>query len=331
MNGKEILGANAGPSTLQKRNTNVDVFRCMLMFLIVLHHSYVRGPWYANGALWTLWFSTFIHWHVDGFIGISGWFGIDFKWRKFVRLWVLMAFYGCLLFFVGRILKVQDISFSLNFGGWFGGSYLALMFCAPFLNRAIDGMVTAGKRAVLSAWGMCAIMMTLTWCPGHLFTGVNANHVSQFSFTTMVFVYCTGRLVRVMFPRPLSLKVLLLGPLVFLGTILVIGGGKTLLQVYRGKPHGAAAWDFLTVYNAPHVWVMAISMLLIFAWHVKCPLWLGRVCSFLAPSMFSVYLIHEVSPLGRCAISFLEQCPPLSTTPVELFSLLQLSYMWDAS
>lgn len=284
------------------RNLNIEAFRCLLMFLVVLHHSLVRGPWYANGALWTLWFSTFIHWHVDGFVSISGWFGIRFKWQKVVRLWALIAFYW-MLFGKGVVVS----------GGWFGGSYLALMMVAPLLNAAVECLQRESIGKLLGTWGLFAAMMTLTWAPGHLLTGMNANHVDQFSFTTMVFVYVTARVAHVFKDCRWKLSRLILGPLIYFASILFIGGGKTLLQMHRGVSHMAAAWDWLTVYNAPHVWIMAISMLLIFVWYVKLPAWIARVCAFCAPSMFSVYLIHEANPWGHDMIMRIEQW--LSSVP----------------
>lgn len=282
------------------RNPSIEVLRCLLMFLIVLHHAWVNGPWYSNGALWTLVFSTFIHWHTDGFIGISGWFGINFRWKKFIKLWGLVAFYGLIF---GNGINAC----------WFGGNYLALMLCAPFVNAAVEGVASKGRDFALRVWGLVALALTLTWMPLHGFTAVNAVGGTQFSFTTFVFVYATARLARLLLNHPLPLRKVLIGPIVFFSSILMIGGSKTLLQVYRGVPQGASAWDWLTVYNAPHVWIMAFSMLMLFVWHVRVPAWLGRLCAFLAPSLFSVYLIHACNDVGTGVICSAEKWLMMNT------------------
>lgn len=291
-----------------KRDANVEVFRCLLMALIVLNHCYCFGPWYANGAMWTLFFTTFIHWHVDAFIGISGWFGIKTTAKKFLRLWGLMMFYnivGCALtYWLCPHRFAWSQLFSL--GAWFGGCYLALMLIAPLLNAGIDALVNSRRAALLAGGGVMAIV-ALTWLPGHFMTGINANGSGQFSFVNMMGVYIVARILKQINFEKVSLKTLMIGPMIWAIGIVMIGGAKTLLQVVRRLPHTSATWDFLAFYDAPHYWVMALSMLLIFVWHVRVPDWLGRVCLFIAPSMFPIYLMHTTTGIGHEVMFRLEE------------------------
>jgi len=79
--------------TRSTRSGGVELFRCILMFLIVLYHSWYYGLFgYEHGAYpiysyWTLLFSAFILWHVDGFVAISGWFGIRFTLKVLGVIW----------------------------------------------------------------------------------------------------------------------------------------------------------------------------------------------------------------------------------------------------
>lgn len=133
------------------RNPNVEFFRCLLMGLIVLGHCYCRGPWYGSAAVWTLFFTTFIHWHVDAFVAISGWFGIKTTLKRFARLWGLMMFYNMIGCALTHWLYPSKFSWNQLFalGGWFGGCYLALMLMAPLLNAGIEALVQKSHKQAL--------------------------------------------------------------------------------------------------------------------------------------------------------------------------------------
>lgn len=130
-----------------KRNPNIEVFRCLLMFLIVLHHCAYCGYFKKDDSQWLMLilYTGFTMWHVDGFIAISGWFGVRFSWKKFAALWGEMAFYTLLSFFwtwgVGGSFSLKSLIVN---GGWFGGTYLMFMFFAPLLNEAIESAVVHG-------------------------------------------------------------------------------------------------------------------------------------------------------------------------------------------
>lgn len=281
------------------RNLNIDVFRCLLMFLIVLNHAFIRGEWSYNQKLWALPFSCLIAWHVDGFVAISGWFGIKFSWRKFFRLWALMAWYTVINAIIGRV--VFDIPITANSlvvsGGWFGGTYLALMLASPFLNAGVCAIINDYGFKV---WILLAAMVTFNWAPAKLMSAVSISGGGQFSLITLAFVYVTARVLKTKLQVIIPLKRLMLGPGLFLLTVFAIGVGKSLLDMGRGSNDHfvAASFDWLTYYDGPHVWIMAMSLLMIFEWHLKIPRWLGGVCSTLRPSIFPVYLIHE-SAWGR--------------------------------
>lgn len=52
-------------------------------------------------------------------------------------------------------------------------------------------------------------------------------------------------------------------------------------------------------YNAPHIIIMAVAVLLYFAWYVKVPCWIARIASVCGPSMFAVYLLHGPCSFGH--------------------------------
>lgn len=78
----------------QHRDISVDAFRCLLMFLIVLHHAACHGYFRNDTEYWSLpiIFTLLTYWHVDGFIAISGWFGVRFSLSRFFSLFGVIAF-----------------------------------------------------------------------------------------------------------------------------------------------------------------------------------------------------------------------------------------------
>lgn len=112
-----------------QRDGNVEVFRGILMFLIVAYHTFLHSSYSGSKALWTVCFTALICWHVDGFLAIGGWYGMKFRWGKVFRFIGHMAFYGacsCLYYWIVG-MPLRD-PFGCFFGAWFGESYLALIF-----------------------------------------------------------------------------------------------------------------------------------------------------------------------------------------------------------
>ena len=284
-----------------KRNASVETFRCLLMFLIVLGHAFSHGIWSTTTGWWTLLFSTLIIWHVDGFVGISGWFGIKFSWMKFARLWGLCLFYTVL----GAAYQYcfARPSFSIKslvvHGGWFTGTYMMLMMIAPILNAGLEQLHKKSPRALLAAWGGVALGVMANWCPGHLMTGMKVGGGHDYSILTMIFVYVSARCARLLELDRLPLRKLMLAPIAFVGGIVVLGGVQQLYMVaLKGLPFEPSSFRYWTVYQAPHVAAMAIGMVLIFVSHVKVPAVVGKFADFCAPSMFGVYLMSDTTSFG---------------------------------
>ena len=276
------------------RNSNIEVFRCLLMFLIVLYHYGNECVARGSTSFWSLIFTAFILWHVDGFVAISGWFGIKFSWLKFFRLWGLIVFY----WFLGLVyrgfqtvwhLVPNDFYFT---GGWFGGTYLALMLFSPILNAGLKSLVAESARKAWYCWGLFAAIIFLGWIPFHLFTCVEASGGGSHTFLTMMFVYVTARMCALTDMSKIRLKWIVLAWIGFFGGVFLTGLPKMYL-VYRRT--GMADWsrcNWLVGYDAPFVVLMAIATFLFFMCHAKLPQWICRCATFIGPSTFAIYLMH---------------------------------------
>lgn len=286
---------------VSQRNGNIEVFRCLLMFLIVLYHNWYYGI-FPKETWWAPFFSSLIVWHVDGFVAISGWYGIKFSWKKFFSLWGVIVFYsvlGLILWkvfdgetFPGRSVLLGTWSPFIS-GGWFGGSYLALMLMAPFLN------VTLFNLKGFSEWGLVALAITLGWAPQHLFSAVAPSGLGSGTICTLVFIYVTGRVLRLNVKRPIPARFLCLIIIAYVTLTLGATWGVLLFERSRGLPPNLWVTKFYWTYFAPHVWTFAFALLMLFEWHVRFPNWVCRLFSFFAPSMFGVYLLHDVIHFGH--------------------------------
>lgn len=199
-----------------QRNGGIEFLRCLLMFLIVFGHSCYYGalPW--TKCYWLVALILSIRWHVDSFVAISGWFGIKFRWDKVTRLIGVMVFYSALSWLYSGCFGVVT-------GGWFGGSYLMLMFLAPLINAGVVGLMEKSSRLAWSAWLAFAAGMTLNWLPHHAFSGCAPTGGGSHTLLTMMFVYVTARMVSLA-KSPVLERQVLQYSIPFALSVVIIGG-----------------------------------------------------------------------------------------------------------
>ena len=269
------------PVLENKRNAHLDVLRCLAMFAIVLCHVYQHDTAIVPAsATRDMLFLLLIRWHVDVFVGLSGWFGMTFSVRKFGKIWGLMAFYSLASVLVGRFAMGLSTPLRID-GGWFGNAYLCLLLVIPILNAAIENLVSKGDRTAWLAWAGFAIMVMFNWISHKCYFGIFAVGVSSHSLAQMVFVYFTVRLFRLT-------RVIDHTRLWHIGTAAVIFiAGCVVL--------GKARTDYI----APHTVAMALALLVFFDKHIHFPQWIARACVWMAPSMFGVYLLHGLTSFGK--------------------------------
>lgn len=284
---------------LKLRDANVEAFRCILMFIIVLYHCFVHGIFEESHAYWTVIFSSFLMWHVDGFVAISGWFGIRWSLGKFLQLFWTILFYSLLSFIYVAIFRRESLALRhvCVSAGWFGGTYLMLMMLAPLLNLCIEGLCRMSRVEILKGWGLFALAMFLTWVPRNLFTGVNASGAGGFSIIMMIFMYMTVRLIRLK-DMPIKLKHVGIGVGTFFLGILSMGVLSVAVRLIKHHPIDGTCFRAFCSYNAPYVWLMAVSLMVCFGKSIHVPERVGKVVRFIGPSMFGIYLCHDTTSFG---------------------------------
>ncbi len=295
---------------VSKRNPSIEMFRCVVMFMIVLYHCWVHGIYKEDHSWWSLFFCAALMWHVDAFVAISGWFGIKFSLKKYWHLYSQALFYSILSMIYVFLTSGKGYGVS---AGWFGGTYLMLMLVAPILNLAIEKLVELPKKDVLYIWGLMAAGIFFAWCPKHLFTAINPSGGGGFSIFMFVFLYITVRLIKLLDVQFKKWHYLVAVSFLFIGSL-----GTGLLSVInaliRGREIHGRMLNGWSTYDAPFVWIMAIAMLLIFVKYVRMPEWLNKVAAFVGPSTFGMYLLHDTTSFGRLIYQIPEQYLETNTT-----------------
>lgn len=289
-----------GSQKAGRRNGDVEVFRCLLMFLIVAYHCFIYGPCSQSKALWTMCFTVLICWHTDGFLAISGWYGIRFKWSRFWGMVGQFGFYGALsciyCWMTGSSFRGVTYSFM---GGWFGSTYLALMALSPLINRAVEVGWERCRGFVFAGVGLIAALLLLSWITGRF--GVGMAPVKSFgiySVLLMVYLYCVARLLRKMFEgKKPRLWALFVGIGVFVLALLLYHLADVLHQHATGVGiTGIGA--YFAAFDAPQTVLMTFALLLLFVYYVRLPKWCGDFAVRLSPYLFGVYLCHATTSFG---------------------------------
>lgn len=141
-----------------QRESNMELLRIIAMLMITFHHFLIhkyRGSILYGDDLIDGWqiatiINGFVYIGVNVFVLISGYFGIKFKWKGVLNLFIFCAFY-MMLSLVGQNYSGKiDISFSeiiirsltatTRTTKWFIPCYLALYFLSPLLNLSRDNL-----------------------------------------------------------------------------------------------------------------------------------------------------------------------------------------------
>lgn len=153
---------------MKERNRAIELLRILLMFGIVMIHVIGKGAYSQR------WLANLLKICVPGFVFITGWFGLQFSWRKIGKLYAIGAY--CAL--VGTICWALMLDESVTLQGlcnrwltdmkwfWFLHSYAVLLMVAPILNLAVEKSVEMRKSEgvnillpfiiVVFVWGFLA-------------------------------------------------------------------------------------------------------------------------------------------------------------------------------
>ena len=257
------------------RDERLDFLRCILMLGICILHSlnqYDAEHW-RYGSMW--------YWCVDGFVFISGWFGCKFRPSKIIRL-------CCIALWCAIVIAVVDGVLTSRPGGmvaqtircykdaWFLHAYVFMTLLAPFVDCAIDSAFAKGWRFVATV-SMPFLLLVFGWSylanwQAKVMFLPTTSGMGASTGLTLIGIYAIARVCR---KSGVLEKFRISTPYILLLFGVVFGSGISGLNLF----------------NSPMAIIMTVC---IFTVVLRLPrkILLGRVWAFLAPSMFSVYLLH---------------------------------------
>lgn len=251
-----------------KRNSSIELYRCLLMFGIVLLHCAGKGASIAP------WLGNLLKFCVTGFVFISGYYGIKFSWRKLGKLYALgvfCAFIGAMfqVVFGGSVGVLPETWNNLRWF-WFLHAYAILMFFAPILNLAFE---CRRRELVKLMLPIAFLLFGWSFCYeiGHLRPYVlHTDGLGSHTALTLIGVYLMARWFRV---SEIENKITT----------------KSLAFALILLPMAAIG---LAPYNSIFAFIMAASCFLVFK-RLKVD---GDWSLYLSPSMLSVYFLHSTRP-----------------------------------
>lgn len=265
------------PTKEKERDSNFELLRIVAISGVIIHHflialnllDYRHGKLCGGEAL-----NSIIIIGVNCFILISGYFGIRFQLEKIFRFGFLILFIIGIDWILGNIwpsffnfqYASQTIIPFQKGSNWFISSYFALMFLAPFLNKAIEHLNPKEKIHTTFLFA-CPILLAYifnTQC-------INAN---GYNCLHLVFIYLVGTCLR---------EVTVSRVEAFLGFISGVFITYIVANLFKS---GYTAY----AYNSPQVLLSSISAFLFF----KTLKIHSKAINRLAQCVFTIFLLHYI-------------------------------------
>ena len=274
------------------RNSSIDLYRCVLMMGIVAQHVVSQSAYVRHGV------DFLTNWCVCGFVFVSGYFGIKFRPSKVISLIALGIFCSV----VSNMAHGCSFLLALNAVRWYWylWAYVFLMLMAPSINTAFE---KADKRTIITfilpiavlCWGwnfLSGLPVVRDFAPVCKYIGsmngpsLVCLYVFVLAYRKLEFSrYCTMR--NGLKAVPICLVLMLLG-----------------------------FWSY--------AWIPAFVMTCFsfeFFKRLNLPAWIGKLCTFVAPSMFSVYLLH-ICNCRHLMWRFEEYCVQSLNMPIGMMFIL---------
>ena len=268
----------------KQRDAAIELYRCLLAFGIVLIHSNQK-PFFVIEHTYML------EWCVNGFIFITGYYGIRYRFDKLLLLFATAYISAGLSYLIftpltgERVNILSSVKYAAYNGGdyWFVGSYAVLMLLSPAINEILE------KHCDIKQWKWWLPVMILglwswaiDWRFHRVFEGILPQYdlgygrtlgMGAFSPITLILCYIGARFChKYQDSKIFKNKLLLLAIMVVLIPFVSLGFG-------------------LSRYSSPFAFTIAACGFFLFK-GIKLPNYIGKIFIFLAPSMLGVYLIH---------------------------------------
>ena len=289
---------------LKKRNTGIDLFRCVSMLMIVILHILLHGGILDNlqaGSVnykiaWTLECAAYCG--VNCYALISGYVGINagYRYGNIIYLWLQVVFFQLMSTVFFLITRPESVVrwglirsfFPVSCGTyWYFTSYFAMFFFIPFMNYLVLNMKREQlRRMVILLIVLFSLLPTLV--NRDIFGTDNGYNV----FWLMA-LYIVGAYLRKYGEKHRKG----IYPFIYLGCVAVTVGSRLVIEFIADRFGLFFDNGVLISYTSPTILAAAIALLLFFS-QIMLPEFLGKVFFRLSGLTFGVYLLHD-NPLIR--------------------------------
>ena len=280
---------------LKQRDTNIELYRCIVMLLIVAHH-YMMHSGLLNLTPYCLTSSKSVYLY---FIGMWGKIGINcfvlitgyymclstISYNKFLKLLLQVEFYKCLFFFfflfVGKdSFSIESLFLSIlpftDIDNGFVDCFFLFYLFIPFLNILIHSMNYKQHFMLVL---LCLFVFCL-WPQFHLFR-VNSNYVVWFCIIYFVAAFIRKYKIDEIFSYRLW------GAFSFFMIVLALI--SVLILLYNGRN-----WPYLHVYDCNSLFAVSVSVLS-FMFFKRLPMQYNKWVNVIGGTTFGILLIHDCS------------------------------------
>jgi len=276
------------------RDSNIELLRIVLMFMIIMHHLIAHGCRLADMIFnaYTgdselkdsvlIFLNTFCVIGVNCFIFISGYYGMKFKLNTLISFVIQAIFYSVIIYFIFNIFfyknddllnrQLIQVFLPITFGNWwFLSAYVGIYLLSPIINKGLDYLTQYQFIVIFSILFYFGFISSV-YSPNY-FTG------SGFNINTLLLVYITARFCKRFFDKIDKAFILYI-------LFLIFSFGLIYFAFISGKQY--LSWR-LVAYNSPLILILSI----LFFYSFKNLKIKSKLINRLTPYIFGVYLIHD--------------------------------------
>lgn len=288
---------------MEKRDSNIELFRIVLMFLIIAHHYTVNSGLdtlydfkeITGNMLFLQFFGMFGKTAINGFTLITGFYMVKSKIsaKKFMKIYLEAEFYYILfyLFFIvtgyesftikGLVTTIFFVVFEV--GGLYTGTYIVFFLFIPFLNILARNM----NQKQYQLW----LLLLITY-----FTGISTlvKHDTFDFLGWLITMYFVGGYIR-LWPCKLFYEKKIAAVCILFSILLMMI--SILLVDFLGVKYGFSNYYYMLADSHKPLAVMCSVSAFLFFKNLKIRK--NRIINLIASSTFAVLLIHTNSNTMR--------------------------------
>ena len=313
---------------MKKRESNFELLRIVLMLLIIVGHLLLNSE--KLGAIGTKEYyitnimRSFTVFGVNGFILLSGYFGINLNYKKLIRLDIKILFYTWIFFVIGIVSGIHQINIIKDIllifpvitkRYWFITDYFVLCILSPFLNKFIQSLDKEELKKLLLISGIIFYLIA-TFC-----FMINADQIvndSGYGMINFIYLYFIGFYLKHYYKDEHSSRFYFSIYGIISIMLFVVNWGMTKITGFY--------FDSLISYNTIFVLGGAISLFLAFK-NLKIPTY--TIINRSAAACLSIYVIHTnptISQFMFCNILKINQITGIKLIPI-IFVQTSLIYV----